>query len=74
MENLSLHRDGIFGIFGTRLESFAPCYSQSFYWRIFKKTMLYFVFKKAYKKVRKTRKLESIRDSILWKGKMMVEN
>jgi hypothetical protein len=50
MENLSLHRDGIFGIFGTRLESMAPCYSQSFYWRIFKKTMLYFVFKKAYKK------------------------
>jgi hypothetical protein len=30
-------RDGILGHqFDKRLESFAPCYSQSFYWRIFK--------------------------------------
>jgi hypothetical protein len=37
--------NGIFGHqFVKRLESFAPCYSQSFYWRIFKEnqTILWF--------------------------------
>jgi hypothetical protein len=32
----SVNRDGILGHkFDKKLESFAPCYSQSFYWQIF---------------------------------------
>jgi hypothetical protein len=55
-------RDGILGHqFDKRLESFTPCYSQSFCWWIFKKIRLKSGFINAHKKIRKTRKLESIR-------------
>jgi hypothetical protein len=38
-------------------------YIQSpFYWRILKKTILFFGFKNHYKKIRETRKLESIHE------------
>jgi hypothetical protein len=36
-----------------------------FYWRILKKTILFFGFKNPYEKIGETRKLESIQDSIL---------
>jgi len=34
----------------------------SFYWRIFKQTILFSDFKNPYKKIRETRKLESIHE------------
>jgi hypothetical protein len=39
-----------------------------------KKTRLYSGFKNGYKNIRETRKLESVLNSILKKGKMIVEN
>jgi hypothetical protein len=55
---LTLSRDGILGHeFDKRLESFARCYSQSFYWRILQKTILFCGFKTSYKKILETRKL-----------------
>ncbi len=49
--------------FNKRLESFAPCYSQSILpWRILKKTILFCDFKNLYKKIRETRKLKSFHE------------
>ncbi len=60
--NGCLSWDGILGHqFKKRLESFAPCYSNSpFYWRILRKTILFSGFQNPYKKICKTRKLESV--------------
>ncbi len=57
-------RDGIFGHqFDKRLETFAPCYTQSFYWWIFlrKPGGTYSGFKKCIQKNLRTRKIESFR-------------
>jgi hypothetical protein len=49
-----IYRDGILGHqFNKRLESFAPCYSKS---------LLLADLKNPYKKIRETRKLESIHE------------
>jgi hypothetical protein len=46
-----------------RLESFAPCYSQSILpWRILTEIILFCGFKKPYKKIRETRKPKSIHE------------
>ncbi len=51
-------RDGILGHrFNKRLESFAPCYSQSLSWRVLKKTTLFFACKSFYKKSAKQENL-----------------
>ncbi len=56
---LILHKNRILRHqFDKRLEYFATCYSQSFYWRIF--TRFYSGLKKTYKKIRETGKLEPI--------------
>ncbi len=60
---LLMYRDGILGHqFDKILEYFAPCYSQSLlqYWWILKKIIHFSSFKNPYKKIRETRKLESI--------------
>jgi hypothetical protein len=60
-------------LFEKRLESLAPCYSQSFYWWIFKEnqTLLWFL---KYIKNRKTRQLVSIHEKHLLNGKMREAN
>jgi hypothetical protein len=61
-------RDGILGRrFDKSLESFAPCYSLSFYWRIFKEnqTLQYSGFINAYKKSAKQENSNLFVDSIL---------
>jgi hypothetical protein len=59
-----MSRDGILGHqLNKRLESFAPCYSQSL--AILKKTILFSGFKNntyRYKKISETRKLEFIHE------------
>ncbi len=45
-------RDGILGHKFSKRESFAPCYSQPFYWRILEKTILFSGLKNPYKKIR----------------------
>ncbi len=59
------------------LDSFAPCYSQSFYRRIFytKPYVLYSGFKNTYKKkIGETRNLESIREKHLLESKNQGRN
>jgi hypothetical protein len=56
-----LSRDGILGHhFNKRLGSFAPCYSQSLQLADFKENHSLFLFKNPFKKIRGTRKRESI--------------
>jgi hypothetical protein len=45
-----------------RLKSFAPCYSQSFLLADLKKTILYSGINNPYKKIRETKKLDSIHE------------
>ncbi len=67
--------DGILGHqFDTRLGSFAPCCSQSFYWRIFKKTGSTLNLKTHTKKSAKQDNSSQFVNSILWKRKLRVEN
>jgi hypothetical protein len=56
-------KDGILGDpFNNRLKSFAPCYSQSLLPADLKETRLFSGFKTPYKKIRETRKFESIHE------------
>jgi hypothetical protein len=56
----------IFGYqFNKRLESFAPCYSQSLQLADFKETILFSGFKNPYKKIRETRNSHLFMNSIL---------
>jgi hypothetical protein len=68
--------DGILGHqFNKRLESFAPCYSQSLLLADFKKNhTLLWCWKSLQKKIRKTRKLESIHENYFVERKILVEN
>jgi hypothetical protein len=59
----STNRDGILGHqFDKRLESFAPCYSQFILLPDFKDNHSLLCFKNSFKKIRETRKLESIQE------------
>jgi hypothetical protein len=52
--------DGIHGHQFERLESFVPCYSQSFYWRMFEENQTILWVQKYIQKIPDTRKLQSI--------------
>jgi hypothetical protein len=66
--------DGILGYqINKRLESLIHAIHSQFYWRIFKKTILFSGFK-TLTKIRKTRKLGSIHEYYFVERKMRVEN
>jgi hypothetical protein len=61
--------------FNKRLESFAPCYSQSLLLADFKETHTLLWFEKPYNNKSAKRENSSLfMNSILWNGKMRIEN
>jgi len=70
IQHPSQSRDGILGHqFNKRVESFAPSYTQSFYWRIWKKTILYFGFNNPYKNPQNSSPLMNICRTEKWGNK-----